>query len=30
LRNRLVQIATPQEQLATLLEDYDTSVNCAA
>jgi tRNA-dihydrouridine synthase B len=30
LRNRLVRIETPQEQLATLLEDYDTSVNCAA
>jgi tRNA-dihydrouridine synthase B len=30
LRNRLVQIETPQEQLATLLEHYDTSVNCAA
>ena len=30
LRNRLVQIETPQEQLSTLLEHYDTSVYRAA
>jgi tRNA-dihydrouridine synthase B len=30
LRNRLVQIETPQEQLSTLLEHYDTSVCRAA
>jgi len=30
LRNRLVQIETPQEQLATLLEQYDTRVPRAA
>jgi tRNA-dihydrouridine synthase B len=30
LRNRLVQIETPQEQLSTLLENYDTGVNRAA
>ena len=30
LRNRLVQIETPQEQLSTLLEHYDTGVNRAA
>jgi tRNA-dihydrouridine synthase B len=30
LRNRLVQIETPQEQLSTLLENYDTSVYRAA
>jgi tRNA-dihydrouridine synthase B len=30
LRNRLVQIETPREQLATLLENYDTGVNRAA
>jgi tRNA-dihydrouridine synthase B len=30
LRNRLVQIETPQEQLATLLEHYDTNVYRAA
>jgi tRNA-dihydrouridine synthase B len=30
LRNRLVLIETPQEQLATLLENYDTSVKRAA
>jgi tRNA-dihydrouridine synthase B len=30
LRNRLVQIETPREQLSTLLEHYDTSVDRAA
>jgi tRNA-dihydrouridine synthase B len=30
LRNRLVQIETPQEQLSVLLEEYDTSVCRAA
>ncbi len=30
LRNRLVLIETPQEQLSTLLEHYDTSVDRAA
>ncbi len=30
LRNRLVTIVTPQEQLATLLEQYDTGVPRAA
>ena len=30
LRNRLVQIETPQEQLSTLLEHYDTSAYRAA
>jgi len=30
LRNRLVQIETPEEQLATLLEQYDTRVPRAA
>ena len=30
LRNRLVQIETPQEQLSTLLEHYDTGVYRAA
>ena len=30
LRNRLVQIETPQEQLSTLLEHYDISVDRAA
>jgi tRNA-dihydrouridine synthase B len=30
LRNRLVRIETPEEQLSTLLEHYDTSVNRAA
>ncbi len=30
LRNRLVQIETPREQLATLLEQYDTGVRRAA
>jgi tRNA-dihydrouridine synthase B len=30
LRNRLVQIETPQEQLSTLLESYDTRTQCAA
>lgn len=30
LRNRLVQIETPQEQLSTLLEHYDTGMNRAA
>jgi len=30
LRNRLVQIETPREQLATLLEQYDTRVRRAA
>ena len=30
LRNLLVQIETPQEQLATLLEQYDTGVRRAA
>lgn len=30
LRNRLVQIETPQEQLATLLEHYETGVHRAA
>ncbi len=30
LRNRLVQIETPQEQLSTLLEHYDTGVCRAA
>jgi tRNA-dihydrouridine synthase B len=30
LRNRLVQIETPQEQLSTLLEHYDTRVHRAA
>jgi len=30
LRNRLVLIETPQEQLSTLLEHYDTSVHRAA
>jgi tRNA-dihydrouridine synthase B len=30
LRNRLVQIETPQEQLSTLLESYDTKVHRAA
>ena len=30
LRNRLVQIETPQEQLSTLLEHYDTGVDRAA
>jgi tRNA-dihydrouridine synthase B len=30
LRNRLVRIETPQEQLSTLLEHFDTGVDCAA
>jgi tRNA-dihydrouridine synthase B len=30
LRNRLVRIETPQEQLSTLLESYDTRTQCAA
>ena len=30
LRNRLVQIETPQEQLSTLLEHYETGVHRAA
>jgi tRNA-dihydrouridine synthase B len=30
LRNRLVQIETPEEQLSTLLQHYDTSVDRAA
>ena len=30
LRNRLVQIETPQEQLSTLLENYETGVYRAA
>jgi tRNA-dihydrouridine synthase B len=30
LRNRLVQIETPREQLSTLLEHYDTGVDRAA
>jgi tRNA-dihydrouridine synthase B len=30
LRNRLVQIETPREQLSTLLEHYDTRVHLAA
>jgi tRNA-dihydrouridine synthase len=30
LRNRLVQIETPQEQLSTLLESYDTRAQRAA
>jgi tRNA-dihydrouridine synthase B len=30
LRNRLVQIETPREQLSTLLEQYETSVDRAA
>jgi tRNA-dihydrouridine synthase B len=30
LRNRLVTIETPQEQLATLLEQYDTGMPRAA
>ena len=30
LRNRLVQIETPQQQLSTLLEHYDTGVHRAA
>jgi tRNA-dihydrouridine synthase B len=30
LRNRLLKIETPREQLATLLEQYDTRVHCAA
>ena len=30
LRNRLVRIETPGEQLATLLEHFDTGVHCAA
>jgi tRNA-dihydrouridine synthase B len=30
LRNRLVQIETPEEQLSTLLQQYDTSVDRAA
>ena len=30
LRNRLVRIETPQEQLSTLLEHYGTDVSCAA
>ncbi|HMK86017.1 MAG TPA: tRNA dihydrouridine synthase DusB [Steroidobacteraceae bacterium] len=30
LRDRLVRIATPQEQLATLLEQFDTRTSCAA
>jgi tRNA-dihydrouridine synthase B len=30
LRNRLVLIETPQEQLSALLEHYDTSASCAS
>ena len=30
LRNRLVRIETPREQLSTLLEHYGTDVSCAA
>jgi hypothetical protein len=30
LRNRLVEIETPAEQLSTLLQHYDTGVDRAA
>jgi len=30
LRNRLVQIETPEEQLSTLLQHYETGVERAA